>query len=489
MKKLTFNPWRHFLLALALPAVAICAGLQSCSEDDGPGLPADKETDSAQSRRNPLMRSPEEAIDIAQRAWEDFYGDGEAPASRSSRGVIDYGRPVEVVRGAGSRGGSSDTLLYVVNFADDGGFAVIAAPRGADELLAVTSQGHYYPESQPDQEKVPGFELWMENAREYASVFSIPGDTVRIKPPVFERDTTGIGIHNPINPPGGDNPPVVLDSTKIINPDNPNPGRLQQKEWNDTTCKYIVNHQLPGTWGQGYGDFYGGFYLNNLDSAPEAYYFWNGYCGCVTVAIAQICAYYKQPAQVGLMRSGLIQMYSLDWEKIVRHMAYPANGENVEKGWCSNEDTHEAHTMIAILCKSIADMADADVHIGGTGITKEKALYSLKSLVSKNISHNWIEYTSYEYPVRGQLFLMRGSSAKGGHEWVCDGTRYVEYYHYFATRPNSNCQWEIKSKEPGYSLMVHYNWGWYGDCNGWFNQTVVFVNGNAFNNLEYVKIF
>ena len=146
MNRKQTNQALQFLLALALPLVAIGAGLQSCS-DDGPAIPSTDNVEKEGQVKNMLMRSPEEAIDIAQKAWEEFYG-GEASASSRSgrRCVIDYGRPVEVVRGAKSRGGSgSDILLYVVNFANDGGFAVIAAPRHADELLAVTSQGHYYP--------------------------------------------------------------------------------------------------------------------------------------------------------------------------------------------------------------------------------------------------------------------------------------------------------------------------------------------------------
>lgn len=137
MRRRTISNFRQFLLALLLPAVAVATGLQSCN-DEGPGIPIE-ENEPAKSSGNPLMRSPEEAIDIAQRAYEEFYGDA-TPSSRG-RSVIDCSRPVEVVRCARSRGGSSDTLLYIVNFVDDQGFAVIAAPRAADELLAVTEAG------------------------------------------------------------------------------------------------------------------------------------------------------------------------------------------------------------------------------------------------------------------------------------------------------------------------------------------------------------
>lgn len=55
---------RQFLFAFLLPATAITVGLQACN-DDGTGLSAEK-AESKESTVNPLMRSPEEAIDIAQ---------------------------------------------------------------------------------------------------------------------------------------------------------------------------------------------------------------------------------------------------------------------------------------------------------------------------------------------------------------------------------------------------------------------------------------
>lgn len=60
------------MVALALPLIAIGAGLQSCSED-GPGIPSEDAIEETTQVKNLLMRSPEEAIDIAQRAWEDMF--------------------------------------------------------------------------------------------------------------------------------------------------------------------------------------------------------------------------------------------------------------------------------------------------------------------------------------------------------------------------------------------------------------------------------
>lgn len=483
MKKLTFNPWRHFLLALALPAVAICAGLQSCSEDDGPGLPADKETDSAQSRRNPLMRSPEEAIDIAQRAWEDFYGDGEAPASRSSRGVIDYGRPVEVVRGAGSRGGSSDTLLYVVNFADDGGFAVIAAPRGADELLAVTSQGHYYPESQPDQEKVPGFELWMENAREYAATGLYPVDTtnnniIPIMPPIDVIDTLGPG-GKPVLPPTII-PPVTRDTTGTLDPDNPNPGRIQQKEWEDTIQNYISGPYLNVVWGQGNGN------PQEIDmyNFPEGAYFENGWAGCSTAAIAMICAHYESPSQIRRSSLPNAALFTLDWSKMKKH-------KNVSNAmsWVCGDDI-STHYLIADFYKIIATWTDAKPHgASGTNTNTSNVLPVLREFLPHKTFEGWSDFKFTIGPSPNELFIMRGRNGDIGHMWLADGFRSLIVVHYYATRPNSNCEWQIQSQQRMERLFVHHNWGWDGLYNGWYNNAanIVVYRTDGMKNYKELK--
>ena len=54
----------------------------------------------------------------------------------------------------------------MVNFANDGGFAIIAADRNCDDVLAVTESGHYDPEAGTDN---PGLQIFMERAVGYAS--------------------------------------------------------------------------------------------------------------------------------------------------------------------------------------------------------------------------------------------------------------------------------------------------------------------------------
>lgn len=480
MRRTTISNLRQFLLALLLPAVAIATGLQSCN-DEGPGIPAE-ENGPAKSSGNPLMRSPEEAIDIAQRAYEEFYGDA-TPSSRG-RSVIDCSRPVEVVRGARSRGGSSDTLLYIVNFVDDQGFAVIAAPRAADELLAVTSQGHYYPESDPEAESVPGFDLWMEAASDYAASIQFPslGDSIKLPKDTFVI-VKGDTLLPPINLGGGTS--IVFDSTKIVKPDEP--GLLQHKEWEDTTIKYIVSPQIRNSWGQGIEGY------NNLAIVPEGYLFSNGLCGCGPLAIAQACLFFGEPSQIYIY-GGYQQ---LDWIQIRKHRAWKeSDDEVIENDRCPYQEKTTIHNMIALLCKAIGDKGEVKIKESSTGISKDNCLKALRAfLANRTISDKWISYYNTNIlPGRNHIMLVSGDRKEkdGGHIWICDGARWIEYDHYFATRESSGQPWTVQAKQHCVQKYSHFNWGWFGSKNGWYNQSVIVFQSSeetmTYQDFQYLYI-
>ena len=460
MRRTTISNLRQFLLALLLPAVAIATGLQSCN-DEGPGILAE-ENGTAKSFENPLMRSPEEALDIAQRAYEDFYG--EATPSSRGRSIIDCSRPVEVVRGTRSRGGDADTLLYIVNFVDDQGFAVIAAPRAADELLAVTSQGHYYPESYSEEE-IPGFEIWMENACAYATKVPVGDDSIF----GHIRDTTHV------SPIGGGgisiNPPITFDTTNNPgkNP-NPNPeyGLMQQKEWSDTTIKSIILPQIKNSWMQGLRN------QHDLYLYPEGYLFSNGLCGCGPLAVAQACLFFGEPTQIYVNGDHL----SLDWPLMRKHRGWRDKTDDAKAhDDCSGINREPSHSMIAWLCRFIGDKANANEGEDGTGTKKENLLRAIKEILpNRSVSQNWNSfYNTNVLAKKNQIMIVRSNieNKSSGHAWVCDGSRWIEYDHYYATREYSTQEWTIMSKTHVVQKFNHFNWGWGGDKNGWYNQSVI----------------
>ncbi len=510
MKRKPISNLRQFLFAMVLPATAIAAGLLSC-EENAPGMPEERPTEKTTSR-NPLMRSPQEAIDIAQRAYEEFYGDA-TPESRSSRGrsVVDCSRPVEIVRGPASRSSGSDTLLYVVNFEDDQGFAVIAATRAVDELLAVTSQGHYYPESDPDAESVPAFDMWMETAREYvASLPPTPVDTATLGGKIdgidslliIKRDTLPLGPG--IDPPSI-NPPIIIIGPKDPgkddpdDPDDPGLGLLQQREWNETISKFILPPQVQHLWGQGYGN------KENISASNcEGYYFYNGVCGCATTALAQVCVTYRYPDWLYKIRPGVGQIYHFDWNEISHHKMWTSNKDYhlaQNPDWrCNESNVTIAHDMVATLCRIIGDYGEASyLDQLNTGMTSEGILKAaIQIFGSKNVSTQWYDMSDKTRIYENEILVVTGKplGTEGfGHAWVCDGNKHIEYIHYYATSeaptPENPMQmWRIQSAEKGRSSLHHFNWGWDGNKNGWYVafQPILKKSNKGYKDLKYIKI-
>lgn len=127
--------------------------ITSCSDDDVIKSPDSMGNETKTVK--PLSRSAEDAVQIATYA-ASIKG---SPTSLSSRGTITDN--VVAVTSSTSRS-AADTLLYVVNYADNQGYAVISANTNCDALLAVTEQGHF--ESEESIEN-PGMKMFFRQAK------------------------------------------------------------------------------------------------------------------------------------------------------------------------------------------------------------------------------------------------------------------------------------------------------------------------------------
>lgn len=111
MRKLSF-----FLILLA------CVFITACNSDE-PTLKSVSDTESVISKPSNI-RTVEEAIEIVSNNYADVYKE------HSSR-TINLNPQNVVVFGSNkaSRTAAVDTMLYVVNFGDNNGFAIVAADK------------------------------------------------------------------------------------------------------------------------------------------------------------------------------------------------------------------------------------------------------------------------------------------------------------------------------------------------------------------------
>ena len=75
---------------------------------------------------------------------------------------------VKAFRKAGTRSGEAssdnDTLLYVFNFENNEGFALVSASKNTEGLMAIVEQGYCDPDTPSE---IEGFEMFKDMAKEY----------------------------------------------------------------------------------------------------------------------------------------------------------------------------------------------------------------------------------------------------------------------------------------------------------------------------------
>ena len=192
---------------------------------------------------NPI-RSYDEALKIAESSISLLNGSATVTRSGSPR-VINVDKSKVIKKTFKTRSGSTinDTLIYVFNFSDSEGFALVSASLETEGLLAITEQGYFDPDTLSG---IFGFDLFVEKAKEYVA---------NSRNNRFPPDST-IVFHKEV---------IVPNSYDYVGP-------------------YVTVK-----WGQDYAE--GTFCSNNL-------------AGCVNTAIAQIMSYYEYPSSIDLTYPG-----------------------------------------------------------------------------------------------------------------------------------------------------------------------------------------
>ncbi|MDE6526833.1 MAG: Spi family protease inhibitor, partial [Muribaculaceae bacterium] len=140
--------------------------MMSCSETDF--TPNNQQADSC-GRPSKVCRSENEAIQIANDFAESINLSTRSKTRRASSENLGY------ILDSHSRT-TIDTIMYVVHYRDNEGFALIARNPDATPVIAVIDSGQYNPNDISDNQ---GFNDFIECARAYAIT---PTDSIYDKP-------------------------------------------------------------------------------------------------------------------------------------------------------------------------------------------------------------------------------------------------------------------------------------------------------------------
>ncbi len=379
-------------------------------------------------------RTESEAVTLAIAAADYNY-----PAKSRSN----VGHRVSGVRASvapNSRSETPDTLFYVVNFEDEAGFALIAAPRTLSPVLAVVESGNYELDEEIDN---PGFKLFMDCLPDYIESASINAE---IDPDIRPADR------------------LITDTLT---------------HWGSRD-----NFRVGVEWGQ--DGIYGAY-------CP------NGICGCAPLAIGTIAMRLGNTNMPNFNINYTFPERDIDSETLVftemnrhRGIVKPVQGNEYEyRCWADDEEATDK--SIGRMLRQIGMDCGSKYYSNETGTNKGVYTNILKKYLPYAQVSELKEYKSRELisVIDKGLAMMRAGEDNygGGHAWVADGYEYLHTRTTVWTWNKLTMRFEPTSTSyEKITSVTHFRWGWHGDKDGYFEGDVFNVGSYKFVSPEYIAV-
>ena len=389
--------------------------LFACTQDSIDNLSVQTEEETEAMNELPKRRTYEEALAVAQDAI-GLLGENSTTRSGKPRSIntadVQY-----IVNTSSTRSTEEpDTLMYVFNYEDNAGFAVVSANRATEELIAVTEQGNYVAGEETGN---GGFDLYMDMAEQYVAMAAEPLPGV-----------------------GGDDD-----------------GMEEFTEFRMFVDRDTITYgpYIPVRWGQDW-------------PYNKACPIQNGKrtkAGCVATAIAQIMTYYKHPTSMTIYDTYSVYEQDLDWTNINKHVYTESTASTV----CSQCTVSGWHNVIGALVAQIGREVNMWYTDSVSSAFSENVASALTSFgYTCDPFRNYANTTVTSSIKSGKLVYMCGAVAGAniGHAWIVDGYRRVHALHRECIRPMSQLFWTELRRWTTDDYYYHINWGWNGDSNGYF---------------------
>lgn len=406
--------------------LALFASIISCSNEDS--LLGTISDDEQVPYQNDVInrRSFEEVVQIAENSISMIENNETKTRSHASNRTIDLANGVKAMcktkTRANGEGTANDTLLYILNFKDNQGFAVVSACRQTDGLIAVIESGHYDPSTPTGNS---GFDNFMTMAYNLVSLESQKS--------------------------------IIKESTRSGNP-------IMCKPVYDTIFNKKVEPKINVRWGQ---------------KQRMGQFCRNGIAGCSNTAVAQIMSYFKHPKTLTLTYPNRdTNTTALDWTSICKHIdtsvGYNRDDADLQIG-------RLARQLGQYSGSNYDEKSATSTTTKGSRSTLSKLGYTVGNIVSLTPTNGvFADDDLYEFAnilSQNKLIFMRGEhKGNDGHAWVIDGCYYVKaLYRLMATYDGTT--WSVFQEMGTYKTCHnHINWGWDGYYNGYFNGWVYNAN-------------
>jgi len=429
--------------------------------------------------RNPKNRvSVKEAVE--QTDWViDFMNVGESGVTRKVSSISALTSDnAEFAKALKSNGIEvPDTLIYVVNFADSLGFAIISADTRIDDpLIGFSGSG-----SLKDSIDNPGMAIFLEHLEDYMLSSIIEAER--------QKDSLIAEALAKLDDEAGTKSILPTITISLVREPRDKIGPLVPVEWGQDfgSAPQIYSERLvPVEWGQDkpFNDnLKNPFFLIQPYvpfSVPSCE---KSKAGCVAVAISHIMSHWKYPAS--------INGYSFNWNVLNQ---YKKGGD------FPPASVSTARSQVANLMQQIGKGVDMDYGCDESGSNIEKALSFLRkqgfitSLLGLGSPGSLVEYNSNsvlntlnsERPIltrgcsRANKFLGIAIYYDKCHEWVMDGLMKQEAKYTIKMNGSTTIVND-------YFYYVHNNWGWDGRHNGYFEIGVFDIEAKKYDSDVKVK--
>lgn len=359
------------------------------------------------------------SVDEALQSLQNFQSQLTKSDTRQIERIVSIPNPYSGSTKSGSNEGSD--ILYVVNYKDDAGYAILSADRRLPtEVYALVDSG-----------TVAESDVYNDNVVNPANL--VYQSVVRSISPVVDTTTD-----DPFLPPGGQPiEPIPFD---------PPDGEWVVTEWGPWNTDEYIPQMLLTKWHQDSP-------FNDLVAPKDA--------GCTPIALFQIIAYNMFPPnyKIGQVSIPLNIMREIDVIAPMSQYAYPA-ALFVKYMHDSYHNSHwgDQTLMFPIAAKNHLEYLgyrNVEIHRDPSEFDITIVLNSLRM----------------GYPV----LISAIANITSGHTWVLDG--YVRQHRVGGEYgEESGDYYGSKTEE---RVMLHCNWGWRGNHDGYFYAGVFDFNQPA----------
>lgn len=415
-----------------LSAALVGLVVSACASDEPAVSP---QTPNQRISNRQYRKTVDEALTSADRMFALIDGQAKTRSPRSVESIQVIGNG----DGSQTRGGDAgaDTMLYLVNYADNQGFALLSSDWRTKPIYAISDEGTL---NLSDTVFNKGLALFMENARaDYDYMVAASGDSTKTGPDF------------PLIPGGGIDRPVLPD---------PDDYKFEVK----MDVKPILGY-YPSRWGQRnpYNKY---VELKNGKECPV---------GCVAVALTHLLSVEGYPVS--------FEGRTFDWNAINNASCYD---------YYSPEMDDLAYFM-AVLGKSKYLDMHYDPESSGAKFGKIHSMLCHFGLNSSGVLNYTGSVPETAYPVAMSAFS--ANKKDGGHAWILDGgysykitsNMYVDgyaWYHFehcvWGWRGNANGYYSWSSKY-GFGTKPHH----YGEND---DETTNSLTGDLVRDFEYIYI-